>query len=268
MTINENLSPLSPKLRVALFVTCLVDLMRPEIGFASIKLLEQAGCEVIVPAAQSCCGQPAYNSGDMKSARKVARQILKNFAEFDYIIVPSGSCAGMLHHHLPQLFTKGSLEHDQASALAAKTRELSQFLIHEMKYKPEALSIKGKAVYHDSCSSFREMKIDGEPRTLLASQADLSVQNLNRREGCCGFGGLFCVKYPEISNQMVMDKVDDIVSFAPDYLLAGDLGCLMNIAGKLQKNHHQVQCYHYAEVLAFGVDHAGITAAPKTKHNK
>ncbi|MFK7866211.1 MAG: (Fe-S)-binding protein [Alphaproteobacteria bacterium] len=255
--------PLS-NLKIGVFITCLVDMFRPEIGFACLKLLEDAGCKLIIAPRLSCCGQPAYNAGDIPSAQKVAAKAVAALADFDRIIVPSGSCAGMLSHHYPNLFEAGHPLHADAQKIASKTRELSQFLYDECQFQPADTSIKGVAAYHDSCSSLREMKVDHQPRVLLQSQARLNVANIERRESCCGFGGMFCVKYPEISNKMVEDKTDAIKAIAPDYLLAGDLGCILNIAGKLSRQNSDIKAYHYAELLAFGDETPAIYDAKIT----
>jgi len=236
--------------RVALFVTCLVDLHRPSIGFAAIRLLEQAGCHVEVPRAQTCCGQPAYNSGDRGTARDLAAGILDAFGGYDYVVVPSGSCGGMLKHHLPHLFDDDPNLRARADVLAEKTFELISFLTDvmgldrfEMKYAG------GPVTYHDSCSGLRELGIKEQPRRLLQA-AGAVLTEMPDPEACCGFGGTFCVKYPDISIRMVSDKIRDIVATGAETVLAGDLGCLLNIAGRLQREGHPTKVRHIAEVLA------------------
>jgi L-lactate dehydrogenase complex protein LldE len=238
------------KPRVALFVTCLVDLHRPSIGFAAIRLLERAGCRVEVPRAQTCCGQPAYNSGDRQTARDLATGILEAFADYDYIVAPSGSCAAMLKQHLPHLFDDDPNLRAQADALAARVFELVSFLTDVMDVKDTGTTrIAGTVTYHDSCSGLRELGIKQQPRDLLKA-AGLPVVEMTEPEICCGFGGLFCVKYPDISVRMVSDKSRDIVATRADTVLAGDLGCLLNIAGRLEREGHGVHARHVAEVLA------------------
>ena len=240
--------------RVALFVTCLVDLHRPSVGFAAIKLLEQAGCDVEVPRAQTCCGQPAYNSGDRRTARDLARGVIEAFAGFDYVVVPSGSCGGMIAHHFPGLFADDPNLRARAEALAGKTFELVQFLTDVMAVDSVSAAYDGVATYHDSCSGLRELGIKDQPRALLASVRGLELREMAEPDVCCGFGGTFCVKYPDISTRMVSDKTADVVATGADTLLAGDLGCLLNMAGRLSREGHPVQVRHVAEVLA------GITA--------
>jgi L-lactate dehydrogenase complex protein LldE len=238
------------KPRVALFVTCLVDLHRPSVGFAAIKLLELVGCQVEVPRAQTCCGQPAYNSGDRATTRDLAEGILDAFGGYDYVVAPSGSCGGMLKHHLPHLFDDDPNLRARADALAGRTFELVSFLTDVMGIErlPVTAAV-GTATYHDSCSGLRELGIKQQPRTLLES-VGVSVSEMVDPEICCGFGGTFCVKYPEISVRMVSDKARDVVATGAETLLAGDLGCLLNIAGRLQREGHRVNVRHIAEVLA------------------
>src|SRR5215475_11872440 len=230
--------------RVALFVTCLVDLHRPTVGFAAIRLLEQAGCQVEVPRAQTCCGQPAYNSGDRATARDLAEGILDAFGGYDYVVVPSGSCGGMLKHHLPHLFDDDPNLRARADAMAARTYELVSFLTDVMGVERLAARHSGGTVtYHDSCSGLRELGIKQQPRKLLAA-IGAPITEMADPEVCCGFGGTFCVKYPEISVRMVSDKTRDIVATGADTVLAGDLGCLLNIAGRLQREGRHVQVRH------------------------
>ena len=236
--------------RVALFVTCLVDLYRPTVGFAAIRLLEQAGCRVEVPRAQTCCGQPAYNSGDRATARAVAEGVLAAFGGYDYVVVPSGSCGGMLRHHLPVLFDDDPNLRARADALAGRTYELIQFLRDVRGVEQVAARYPALVTYHDSCSGLREMGVKQQPRDLLRGVDGLELRELPDAEVCCGFGGTFCVKYPEISTRMVSDKAADIVATGADTVLAGDMGCLLNIAGRLKREGSPVRVRHVAEVLA------------------
>jgi len=240
-----------PRPRVALFVTCLVDLYRPSVGFAAIKLLEAAGCQVEVPEVQTCCGQPAYNSGDRATARDLARPVIDAFLPYDYTVVPSGSCGGMISHHYPGLFDdQDPYYRGRAEALAAKTHELISFLTDVMGMAALKAHYDGIVTYHDSCSGLRELGIKAQPRKLLAGVEGVAMREMAEAETCCGFGGTFCVKYPEISTRMVGDKVKDIQATGADTLLAGDLGCLLNMAGKLHREGVPVRVRHVAEVLA------------------
>jgi L-lactate dehydrogenase complex protein LldE len=236
--------------RVALFVTCLVDLIRPSIGFAAVKLLEQAGCAVEVPAAQTCCGQPAYNSGDEADTRAIARGVIEAFEGYDYVVAPSGSCAGMIREHYPSLFAETPELYARAQHLAKRTYELVSFLVDIRGMTQVPARYDGVVTYHDSCSGLRELGIKAQPRLLLGTVAGLSLAELPGAETCCGFGGTFCIKYPEISTRMVDDKAGDVVATGADTLLAGDLGCLMNMAGRLARRGDTIRVRHVAEVLA------------------
>ena len=238
------------KPRVALFVTCLVDLHRPTVGFAAIKLLEDAGCRVEVPRAQTCCGQPAYNSGDRRTARDLAQGILDTFGGYDYVVVPSGSCGGMIKHHLPHLFDDDPNQRARADGLASRTFEIISFLTDVMGVTAlPAVRVDGPVTYHDSCSGLRELGIKEQPRTLLRS-VGAQIVEMTEPEVCCGFGGTFCVKYPEISVRMVSDKTRDIAATGASTVLAGDLGCLLTIAGRLLRDDKKVHTRHVLEVLA------------------
>jgi L-lactate dehydrogenase complex protein LldE len=241
---------------VALFVTCLVDLFRPTVGFAAVKLLEDAGCTVEVPYAQTCCGQPAYNSGDRADAGAIARQVIEAFAGYDYVVVPSGSCGGMLKKHYPGLFAPGTPERAAAEALSARTHELVSFLTDVMGVERVEARFARKVTYHDACSGLRELGIERQPRALLASVEGLELAEMAEAQICCGFGGTFCVKYPDISNDMLEKKAASIAQSGAEVLLAGDLGCLMNMAGKLKRLNSPVESRHIAEVLA------GLTDGP------
>lgn len=235
-------------IRVGLFATCLVDLIRPRVGFAAAKLLEDAGCTVEVPA-QTCCGQPAFNSGDRKTARELAKQAIETFEQYDYVVLPSGSCAGQVILHYPELFEGDAEWSPRANRLAAKTYELTVFLSDVLKALPQA-RFDGAVTYHDSCSGLRELGIKAQPRKLLAKVEGLTFLEMKDPDVCCGFGGTFCVKYPEISNHMVADKCREIAESGADTVLSGDMGCLMNIAGKLSRDGREIRAYHVAEVLA------------------
>ncbi|HXP77375.1 MAG TPA: (Fe-S)-binding protein [Stellaceae bacterium] len=236
--------------RVGLFVTCLVDLFRPSVGFAAVKLLEAAGCTVEVPRLQTCCGQPAYNSGDKADAQALARQVMDAFEGFDYVVAPSGSCAGQIRAHYPEMFADDPAQFQRAQHLAKRTYELVSFLVDVRGMDRVAAHYDGKVTYHDSCSGLRELGVKQQPRRLLASVDGLKLAELPGAEICCGFGGTFCIKYPEISDKMLAEKTADIGATGADTLLAGDLGCLLNMAGKLHRQGKSVRVRHVAEVLA------------------
>jgi L-lactate dehydrogenase complex protein LldE len=236
--------------RVALFVTCLVDLYRPSVGFAAIALLEAAGCQVEVPRGQTCCGQPAFNTGDRATTRDLARKFLDEFGGFDYVVLPSGSCGGMLRTHMPHLFDDDPNTRARADRLADRTHELVSFLTDVMGVDKVEAAFTGHVTYHDSCAGLRELGVKAQPRRLLQSIDGLKLTEMADPEICCGFGGTFCVKYPDISTRMVADKSRDIVATSADTLLAGDMGCLLNMAGRLQREGSAVKVRHVAEVLA------------------
>lgn len=249
------------KPRVALFVTCLVDLFRPRIGFAALKLLRDAGCVVEVPRAQTCCGQPAYNSGDREDAKAIAKGVIKAFSGYDYVVAPSGSCGGMLARHYPALFSDDPQWAARAEAFAAKCHELVSFLTNVRGMKAVAARHAGTVTYHDSCSGLRELGIRDQPRRLLESVDGLRLIELPDADVCCGFGGTFCVKYPDISNAIVERKTARIAETGAETLLAGDLGCLLNMAGKLKREGRPTKSRHVAEVLAGMADGPAIGEA-------
>jgi len=223
--------------RVGLFVTCLVDLFRPSVGFAAAKLLALADCEVIVPEAQTA------------------------FDGLDYVVAPSGSCAGMLKHHYPHLLQDDAEWHGRAIAFAERVFELTSFLVDVRGLKKVPGAVKVRATYHDSCSGLRELGVKRQPRALLQMVAGLELIEMEENETCCGFGGTFSIKYPDISNAMVAAKAKNIEAREPDLLLAGDLGCLMNMAGKLKRSGSRVVVRHVAEVLAGELDDPPIAQA-------
>ncbi|MDP4789662.1 MAG: (Fe-S)-binding protein, partial [Haliea sp.] len=216
-----------PRRDVALMVTCLADLMRPSVGFSAIRLLERAGCRVTVPEQQTCCGQPAYNSGEIDAAVPVAQAVIETFEPFDYVVIPSGSCAGMLSHHYPALF-EGEWR-ERALALSAKTWELTRFLTEvALLPAPKRAALEAAVTYHDGCAGLREMGIQQQPRQLLQEQCGVQVQELTENQVCCGFGGTFCARMPEISGKMADDKLNHAVASGAKVLAGGDLGCLLH----------------------------------------
>ncbi len=246
--------PVKNQKTVGLFVTCLVDLFRPNVGFAALRLLENEGCAVSVPQSQTCCGQPAYNSGATKSAAAVARDVIEAFESFDYVVAPSGSCAGMIRKHYPTLFDADDPWRKRADALSAKTHELVSFLTDVLGVILVDAAFRGAVTYHDSCSGLRELNVRDQPRLLLNTVSGLKLKEMAESDVCCGFGGTFCVKYPDVSDAMVSEKHRNITESGADTVLGGDMGCLLNIAGKLQRQaepgQQPVRVRHVAEVLA------------------
>lgn len=239
-------------MKTGLFVTCLVDLMRPRIGFSALELLQQAGCEVVVPAAQTCCGQPGYNSGDRTSAIALARKLWREFADCDYVVVPSGSCAGMIRAHYPELL-KDIAEDERAAlkSLSERTYELTDFLVNILHFAPKSKTSIKTITYHDSCSGLRELDVKQQPRALLAQVEGAKLKEMNECEQCCGFGGSFALKYGEISSHIAERKCENIAASGADAVVLGDLGCMLNIEGRLRRRgDDSTQVLHVAEVLA------------------
>lgn len=238
--------------RVGLFVTCLVDLMRPRIGFAALKLLEAAGCEVVVPDMQTCCGQPGYNSGDRAGSVPLARKLLDEFEGCEYVVVPSGSCAGMIRTHYPDLFRDAPPEErERVERLCARTYELTDFLVSVAKLERVPGSFSGTVTYHDSCSGLRELGVKDQPRALLGQVAGLEVREMDEAEVCCGFGGTFALKFGDISSHIAERKCTNIAATGAETVVLGDLGCMLNIEGRLRRRGDgRTRVLHVAEVLA------------------
>lgn len=238
-------------MRVGLFVTCLVDLMRPSVGFAAIRLLESAGCSVVVPEGQTCCGQPGWNSGDREAARALARRVIEQFESCDYLVAPSGSCTGMIRAHYPDLFRDEGATLMRVEKLAAKSFELTDFLDSVLKLSSVPGRFEGTVTYHDSCSGLRELGVKAQPRALLEKVPGLALKEMTDCEVCCGFGGTFAVKFGEVSAQMADTKCAHIAASGADAVVLGDLGCMLNIEGRLRKRgDNRTRVLHVAEVLA------------------
>jgi L-lactate dehydrogenase complex protein LldE len=238
-------------MRVGFFVTCLVDLMRPSIGFAAIELLETAGAEVYVPPGQTCCGQPAYNSGDRADARALAAKVVAEFEACDFLVAPSGSCSGMIRTHYADLFADDPAMSRRVAALAAKTRELTDFLVNELGLERVPGRFDGTVTYHDSCAGLREMGVKAQPRELLAKVPGLALREMAECEICCGFGGTFSIKFGEISARIADNKCAAIAASGADAVVLGDLGCMLNIEGRLRRRGDaRTAVLHVAEVLA------------------
>jgi L-lactate dehydrogenase complex protein LldE len=225
--------------------------MRPRIGFAALALLERAGCEVVVPGAQTCCGQPGYNSGDRAGARRLAEKLIAEFEPCDYVVVPSGSCAGMIRAHYPELFADLPQWQTRVQAIAAKTYELTDFLVRIAKLGTVPGRFDGTVTYHDACSGLRELNVKVQPRALLRKVPGLTLTEMDEAEGCCGFGGTFALKFGDISTRIVDIKCDRIAATRADAVVLGDLGCMLNIEGRLRRRGDSAtRVLHVAEVLA------------------
>jgi L-lactate dehydrogenase complex protein LldE len=237
--------------RVALFVTCLVDLMRPRIGFATIKLLEAAGCQVVVPEKQTCCGQPSYNSGDRASAAQLAKKTIAEFESFDYLVAPSGSCADQIRTEYPGLLAGDPDWHARAVALASRVYELTDFLVTVAKIREVPGDFAGSVTYHDSCTGLRSLGIKEQPRALLAKLPCVELREMTGAEECCGFGGTFAVKFGDISTAIAARKCGNVTATRADAVVGGDLGCLLNIEGRLRRTGDETtRVLHIAEILA------------------
>lgn len=237
-------------MKVGLFVTCLVDLARPGIGFAALKLLESAGCEVVVPAAQTCCGQPGYNSGARAVSKALARKVLAEFRDCDYVVAPSGSCSGQVKVHYVEDLFRDDPEHADFERLAAKWYELSDFLVNVLRVHEVPGRFEGTVTYHDSCSGLRELGVKSQPRALLR-QAGATIAEMPEAEKCCGFGGTFSIKLGDISTRMAANKCANVHASGAKVIAGGDLGCLLNIEGRLRREgDHETRVLHFAEILA------------------
>ena len=238
-------------MRVGFFVTCLVDLMRPSIGFAAIRLLETGGATVFVPPGQTCCGQPGYNAGDRAGARALAARVVAQFEECEYLVAPSGSCSGMIKTHYADLFAEDEAMRTRVEALAGKTWELTDFLRNVLRLAWVPGSFDGTVTYHDCCSGLREMGVKRQPRDLLAQVPGLKLSEMADCETCCGFGGTFSLKFGEISARLADNKCRNIAASGAGAVVLGDLGCILNIEGRLRRSGDaRTRVLHVAEVLA------------------
>ena len=267
--MKRSILNITPAPRIGLLITCLADLLRPTTVLSTSRLLASVGCRVIVPSQQTCCGQPFYNGGDIVNARALARRTIAQFDAFDYIVAPSGSCIGMLKKHYPALFAGDPAWERRAKDFAARCFEITNFLVNVRE--PERLTMKthdsdgasyGTVTYHDSCSGLRELGIHDQPRFLLERVMGIGIAEMPHSNVCCGFGGAFCIEYPALSTRIVSNKVANIETVGANTLLGGDLGCLFNIAGRLQRMQSPIKVYHVAEVLA------GMSGIPSICHQE
>lgn len=239
-------------MRVSLFITCLSDVFFPQVGQSVVEVLERLGVEVDFPAAQTCCGQPAYNSGYQKDAAKAARQMITAFRGSEYVVAPSGSCVTMIRREYPELLKGDPTWYQEAVELAAKTYEFSEFIVKVLGIEKLEGELPAHATYHHSCHMSRSLGVKEEPGKLLAGMKGLHMEELPYCQDCCGFGGTFSAKMSEISEAMVDEKVQHIEETGAELLIGSDMGCLMNIGGRLQRTGKSVKVMHVAEVLAKG----------------
>ncbi len=243
----------SERVKVALFVTCLVDQFYPNVAEAMIAVCNQLGVYVDFPEAQTCCGQPAFNSGYVEAARSSALTLLSAFADYDYVISPSGSCTGMIHHYFAKLFDDDIVRRELAQDLACKTYEFSQFIVNVLGVTDLHAAFPYRVTYHPSCHGSRLLGIRDEPLRLLEKVRGIELVELEHQEDCCGFGGTFAVKMADISAAMVSEKVEHVEATGAQVLVGTDMGCLMNIGGRLQRERKPVRVLHLAQLLAEGL---------------
>lgn len=240
-------------MQVSLFVTCLIDQISPQVGVAVVNLLKRLGVRVTFNPDQTCCGQPAYNSGYHREARAVARCTLRLFEReldsSDYVVVPSGSCVAMVRKCYPKLFSADAAECARSERLAGRVVELTEFLVRVLRVESAGGSFGGRVTYHDSCHLLRELGVANEPRKLLNGVQGAEFVEMDRADVCCGFGGTFSVKFPELSTALADEKLASIERTGADAVVACDVGCLMHLAGVLNQRGLPMRCLHIAEIL-------------------
>ncbi len=237
-------------MKVSLFVTCLVDQFFPEVGMSAVSVLRRLGVEVDFPPEQTCCGQPAFNSGFSSEARELAKRFIGIFENSEYVVAPSGSCTGMVRVFYPELFKDDPDWRKRAELLASRTYELTEFLANVLGVEDVGAAYQGKVALHQSCHLLRELNVRTEPQRLLRAVKGIELVELERAEACCGFGGLFSIKYPHISGGILQDKIDSIEKSEAAVVVACDVGCLMHIAGGLSRQSAAARTMHIAELLA------------------
>ena len=237
-------------MKVSLFVTCLVDQLWSSVGTSCVEVLRHVGCEVEFDDRQTCCGQPAFNTGYRDEARRVAQRFIEVFEESnaDAIVSPSGSCTAMVHH-FPELFSDDPQWRERARTIAARTHELSSFLIRVLKVEDVGATWQGKLTWHDACHGLRDLNLKSEPRTLIRNVRGAEFVEIENAEACCGFGGTFSVKYPEISVAILDQKIEAIERAGVDVVVSGDASCLMQIGGRLSRKKSGIRVMHLAELL-------------------
>jgi L-lactate dehydrogenase complex protein LldE len=242
--------PLRPKPRVALFITCLGDQFFPHVGECAVRVLRRLGVEVTFNPAQTCCGQPAFNTGYRDEARAVASRVLDLFDDADYVVAPSGSCTSMIRVFYPELFAGDPKQMAKVEHLRSRFFEFSEFLVKVLKVEDVGARFPHRVAYHDSCHLLRELGIEAEPRKLLRAVRDVELVELQDNQVCCGFGGTFSVKFPEVSVAMGEDKTRAAAATGAEYLVANDSGCLMHLAGLIHRQGLPLKTLHLAELLA------------------
>ncbi|MEN2769003.1 (Fe-S)-binding protein [Ornithinibacillus xuwenensis] len=237
-------------MNVSLFITCLCDIFSTNVGKDTVEILERVGCEVDFPELQTCCGQPAYNSGYVKESKEAMKQMMRAFKHSEYVVGPSGSCVGMLREY-PEVFKGDVVWEEEAKALAEKSYELTQFLVDVLGIVDVGSTFKGKVTYHPSCHMTRILGVKDAPKALLNNIEGVKLIELPVAEDCCGFGGTFAVKNAAISEQMVSEKSQHVSETGAEYLVGGDMGCLFNIGGRMAREGKQVEVVHITEILNY-----------------
>ncbi|MBX5436450.1 MAG: (Fe-S)-binding protein [Alicyclobacillaceae bacterium] len=240
-------------MKVSLFITCLVDNFFPDVGEAMVRILNRCGVRVELPPQQTCCGQPAFNSGFVQEAAEAGRTLLEALAGADYVVAPSGSCTGMIHHYYERLFADDAKLQARARSLAERTYELSQFLVNVLGVTDIGAVFPHKVTYHPSCHGLRLLGVRDEPLELLQAVRGLELVPLTLAEDCCGFGGTFALKMHDVSAAMVDEKAAHVVETGAEVLVGTDMGCLMNIGGRLRHQGRPVRVMHLAELLYQGI---------------
>jgi len=235
---------------ITLFIQCLVDTVYPEVAEAMVEVLEGLGLNLECPTEQTCCGQPAFNSGHQKAARSAAYKFINTFAGAEVIVSPSGSCVNMVRNHYPELFREDPEMLERALAIAAKTYEFTEYLVDVLKVESLGARFAGKVTYHSSCHLNRFLGIDRQPRALLNNISDMTLIEMKDADKCCGFGGTFAVKYSDISEAILTEKVNNIVESGAEVVTGCDMGCLMNIEGMLKRKNIPIEVKHIAQLLA------------------
>ena len=241
---------MNEKKTVTLFIQCLVDGIYPQVGESMVKIFRNLGIELTCPARQTCCGQPAFNSGYRREARVAAKRFIEIFESADTIVCPSGSCVTMVRHHYPELFKDNVSWLQRAGQVAGKTYELTEYLVDVLKVDDIGAHYDGKITYHDSCHLLRSLRIKEQPRRLLDKVSGADLVEMHDSDKCCGFGGSFSVKYADISAAMAEDKVNNIIESGADTVVGCDMGCLMNIQGLLNRRGSDIKVMHIAQILA------------------
>ena len=244
------LNEASKKIKVSLFITCLVDILFPQVGVSMVKVLKRLGVEVDFPEEQTCCGQPAFNSGFRQDAKVLAKRFISIFSQDGFIVSPSGSCTSMVRVFYKELFHDDQKMLDVVNILSSRTYEFSEFLVNVLKVDDVGATYNGRVTYHDSCHALRELRVQNEPRELIKSVKGVDFVEMKFPDTCCGFGGTFSVKFPDVSVSILDEKIESIIESGADTVVSTDMGCLMQIGGAINRKKLPVKTIHIAELLA------------------